>query len=59
MLGHLAKTGEAEVDALAFRERVTFVRADPSLPMSLADDGGGGGDDGDDYGVDEQENDYD
>ena len=49
---------------------MTFVRADPSLPMSLADDGGGGdgdddggdddgGDDHDDYGVDEQENDYD
>ena len=62
---HLAKTGEAEVDALAFRERVTFVRTDPSLPMSLADDGGGGGDDDDDgdgdddYGVDEQEDDYD
>ena len=35
---------------------MTFVRTDPSLPMSLADDGGGGG--GDD-GVDEQENDYD
>ena len=56
---HLAKTGEAEVDALAFRERVTFVRADPSLPMSLADDGGGGDDDDYGYGVDEQENDYD
>ena len=38
---------------------MTFVRADPSLPMSLADDDGRGGDDGDDYGVDEQENDYD
>ena len=38
---------------------MTFVRTDPSLPMSLADDGGGG-DDGDDHGgVDEQENDYD
>ena len=38
---------------------MTFVRADPSLPMSLADDGGGGDDDDYGYGVDEQENDYD
>ena len=34
---HLSKTRETEVDALALRERVTLVRADPRLPVPLAD----------------------
>ena len=50
---HLAKTGEAEIDALALWEGVTFVCADPSLAVPLADHHGGDCDDGDDG--DEQE----
>ena len=34
---HLSKTRETEVDALALCERVTLVRADPRLPVPLAD----------------------
>ena len=34
---HLSKTRETEVDALALSERVTLVRADPRLPVPLAD----------------------
>ena len=48
MIVHLAKTGEAEVDALALREGVTLIRADSSLPVPLADRDRGDDVDGED-----------